>query len=239
MNSPRRNSVSRAKKSPTQSPSPKRNSGKTIVDIEFDDYQLQITFISLPGMNYHSYKACLHYIGTDTNLNEYIQKLRSGQLCILNLEVEISDDTLTGSIDIDDKHVFKYELPYNIYIKNYYNDTRKYGLDKFLQTNKLKGIPQIILCIILSTALKNKLINVKSKIALNASGEIEGKDMIYLIKHYESLGMKVSFPKYLREGLMDQNVVMDGIVSDVLETCKKKDSRIFEAIKKIIKKSSK
>lgn len=206
-----------------------------VEEIEFDDYQLQIKFFSLPNMNLYNYEACLHYTGKDTNFNDYLQKLTSGQLCILNLEVNILDDTLTGSIDIDDKHVFKYKLPYNIYIKNYYNNTLKYGLDKFSQTNKLKGIPQIILCIILSNALENKLINMDSKIALNASGEIKGKNMIYLIKHYESLGMKVSFPEYLEEGLMDQNVVMNGIVSDVLGTCMKKDSRIFEAIQKIIK----
>jgi hypothetical protein len=206
-----------------------------VEEIEFDDYQLQIKFLSLPDMKFYNYEACLHYTGKDTNLNEYIQELTSGQLCILDLEVNIADDTLTGSIDIDDKKVFKYKLPYNIYIKNYYNNTLKYGLDKFTQTNKLKGIPQIILCIILSIALENKLINMDSKIALNASGEIKGKNMFYLIKHYESLGMKVSFPEYLEEGLMDQNVVMDGVVSDVLGTCMKKDSRIFEAIKKIIK----
>lgn len=207
---------------------------KTIEDISFDDYQLQIKLFSLPDRNYYNYDACLYYVGNDAKMNLSLQEQKSFPLCLINLELWISNDKLTGSIDLDEENVFRYEIPYKVFLKSYYNNTRKYGLDKFLQTNKLKGIPQIILCILLSIVLENNLIHLDDTITLEASGEIESKDMIGLIRHYKSLGFKVVFPEYLKEGLESQVVPMESFVSTVLQVCNKKQDKI-NLIKKITK----
>jgi hypothetical protein len=83
----------------------------------------------------------------------------------------------------------------SIYLGNFYNYIQKFKQNFEPElVEQTKGSGLFLLLVALQDACKENYIDKNSKISLDASGDIQGKDMIFLIKYYESLGFKLVNP---------------------------------------------
>lgn len=242
----------------------KYSSMETIEDIDFGDFNLTII---VSKKQFISYYACLSYQGKDKNFINEINELKKNEemdkeedLCLIRIVFGVQPfSALEGDYVVEDKeekvkNKIKFRIPSNAHLFGYYNDIRKYNLQGYEQTKKLKGIVHIIFCDILANALSENYITLDSIITLEASGalmkseeeikkEIESglddsnystlKDMLGLVKHYETLGFKQSLPQLLAIGLENANIPMQGKVKDILEVCVKNPESKVKAIEKI------
>ena len=235
----------------------KRNFSSVIEEVEFGDYNLTII---LSKEDFITYSACLYYQGNDLDFVNEIKKIKEkddDDLCLIRIIFGIAPfSRLEGDFEIIDKDGnlmdnISFSIPSNAHLFSYYNNIRKYNLQTFEQTKKLKGVVHIIFCIILSHALEENYISLDGNVTVEASGslmkseeeimkEMESglnssslKDMIGLVKHYETLGFKQSRPRYLAIALQNSNVPMGGKVKDIMANCAKNSESKVKAIEKI------
>jgi len=232
----------------------KKNFSYIIDDVNFDDFNLTIIINEK-----NIYSACLFYQGNDLDFINEVKKIKKNEdedeeedLCLIQVIFGIAPfDKLEVEFEIMDKEEnaidnISFRIPSNAHLFAYYNNIRKYNLQKFEQTKKLKGVVHIIFCIILAHALEEKLISLEGNVTVEASGsmmkseeeiknetESSVKDMIGLVKHYETLGFKQSLPKHLTLALQNNNVPMQGKVKDILQVCAKNSESRVKAIEKI------
>jgi len=107
----------------------------------------------------------------------------------------------------------------DVHLGGLYNRFLSNELKDFPEIKKLKGIGEVILCLVLNNMLSRKLVDESSIITLEASGKVEGKGMLGLVKYYERLGFKQAYPDLLEIGLKNSAVPMKATIGDVVNRC--------------------
>jgi hypothetical protein len=135
-------------------------------------------------------------------------------LCLIMIKIKIKKDL--GS--------FQKGSDRDILMSDFYNNVTKMGRGLSYLNRKLKGGARALLCMVLKKALNAGILTMDDIINLEASGELEDdigntKDMMGLIKYYQSLGFKITNNDNLEEQLEDMSVYMFGVVGTLLNKC--------------------
>jgi hypothetical protein len=77
----------------------------------------------------------------------------------------------------------------------------------------------MLLCVIVNDILSKNILTREQFITLEASGEIEGKNMEGLVKYYETLGFKQVYPQLLEVGISQTNVPMKATLGEIIDNC--------------------
>jgi hypothetical protein len=115
--------------------------------------------------------------------------------------------------------LLRYEINSNCHLFSFYNKAIQYNLQKFDAIKRLKGIGNMLLCIVLGDIISSNILSKDNFITLEASGEIEGKGMEGLVKYYEKLGFKQVYPQLFDIGISQTNVPMKATLGDIINNC--------------------
>lgn len=201
------------------------------------------------------YYACVMYIGDDPEFRMAIEKVKkdsffylekddsseysTDDLCLFNALLSVNRyKKIQGTYYLDhpeeeEADTLTWEINSDCHLASFYNNAISTGLQRFKQTDKLKGIGHSILCLIVKDIIQNKILNPDQYITLEASGYMKGKNKEGLVRYYESIGFKQVFPYLLELGIKQTNVPMKARLVDVLSKCD--NTSISKDIKKIEK----
>jgi hypothetical protein len=187
--------------------------------------------------SYQTYSLCVSYIGNDPLVRRLIQcqilrkddyrtQIRPTTACLFyasitcrpkNFKVKLRDP-------ITEEKVKVLDVQGDAMIHSFYNKTYKYGLHDLPVFQKLKGIGQRMLCLLLQTAVHDGALKINSHVVLEASGSLQNKEMIGLVENYKRLGFEVIYPEWFKLSLQNEDVPMRATVRRVLNLCSTPDN---------------
>jgi hypothetical protein len=182
------------------------------------------------------YQLCVSYIGNDPLVQRLLQcqvlqteewrtQVEPSSYCLFYIFMTCKPTkfktTVRDSITGEPLQVLHVEG--DAMIHSFYNKTYKYHLHDLPVFQKLKGIGQRMMCLLLQTAVYDGALKINSHVVLEASGGIQDKDMIGLIENYKRLGFHVIYPEWLPLSLQHHNVPMRATVRHVLNRCSTPD----------------
>jgi len=208
------------------------------------DKEFKLEIRSTKKDNLVVFYGCLSYIGNNKKLRSEIERIKQERLfykfsteprgdliyktenlCLFKLELRINSqyNILEDVYYNDDEDSITYKIKHDCYLEYFFNETIEYKLQHFSEIKKLKGIGHSILCAVINEILYEKILTRDSIIALNASGEIQGKSIVGLVRYYEKLGFKQPFPELFNKFIEQQNVPMKARLGDIIDNCNIKE----------------
>jgi len=196
----------------------------------------RIDFRLIKEQNNYTYFVCLNYVGQNFDLIETIEDIKiesffyedmgdnpaynADDYCLSMLTLSVGKyKNVEGELEVDDDNTIKYSMKSDVHLGGLYNRFLSNELKDYPEIKKLKGIGEVILCLVLNNMLSRKLVDESSIITLEASGKVEGKGMLGLVKYYERLGFKQAYPELLEIGLKNSAVPMKATIGDVVNRC--------------------
>ena len=204
------------------------------------DKEFKLEIRSIKKHDKIKYFVCVSYIGDDQQLRSEIERIKEetffyedmeitkpvykvDDLCLFTMQLGVNElEKIDGNFyfgNEDNPDYLRYEINSNCHLFSLYNKAIKYNLQKFDAIKRLKGLGHMLLCVIVNDILSKNILTREQFITLEASGEIEGKNMEGLVKYYETLGFKQVYPQLLEVGISQTNVPMKATLGDIIDNC--------------------
>ena len=136
------------------------------------------------------------------------------QLCLIKLKLTIY--STPQLFEFEDSRGKIHKVSYKASLNDFYNNVTKYGRGIGYLNNKLKNGGKALFALLMYKAISSNVLNENDNILVEASGDLDHKDMKYLIKYYEMMGFNVLDRSTLKHQLESKSVMMIGNASNVL-----------------------
>ena len=156
--------------------------------------------------------SCLSIINQLNEEYDFDERIDE-QLCLIKLKLTIYSTPQT--FEFEDRKGRLHRVSYKASLNDFYNNVTKYGRGIGYLNNKLKNGGKALFSILLYKAIQSNILNDTDNILVEASGDLEHKDMKYLINYYEMMGFEVLDKSTLKHQLDSKSVMMAGSVENV------------------------
>jgi hypothetical protein len=179
-----------------------------------------------------TYSLCVNYIKNDPVVLKLLQcqvskkqswrkTVRPNTICLFYISMSCGPTKFNVKIMDESTDEIREVLRVtgDAMIHSFYNRTYTWDLQDLPIFQKLKGIGQRMLCLLLQSAIRDGVLLPRSKIVLEASGRLDDKNMMGLVENYKRLGFQLVYPEWLDACLLQHDVPMQATAKDILQRC--------------------